>query len=116
MATDENVNIDAVIEQLLEVRKHPRMEKIELKENDIRLIVHKAREVFLSQPVLLELEAPLKICGDTHGQFADLLRLFDANGYPPDANYLFLGRAMTRPCLSTLIPPRLRFRRLRRSG
>ncbi len=55
MATDENVNIDAVIEQLLEVRKHPKIEKVELKENDIRLIIHKAREIFLSQSVLLEL-------------------------------------------------------------
>lgn len=55
MATDENVNIDGVIEQLLEVRKHPKIEKIELKENDIRLIIHKAREIFLSQQVLLEL-------------------------------------------------------------
>jgi serine/threonine-protein phosphatase PP1 catalytic subunit len=55
MATDENVNVDAVIEQLLEVRKYPKLEKIELKENDIRLIIHKAREIFLSQPVLLEL-------------------------------------------------------------
>jgi serine/threonine-protein phosphatase PP1 catalytic subunit len=40
---------------------------------------------------MYEIEAPLKICGDTHGQFADLLRLFDANGYPREANYLFLG-------------------------
>lgn len=55
MATDENVNIDAVIEQLLEIRKHPKLEKIDLKENDIRIIVHKAREIFLSQSVLLEL-------------------------------------------------------------
>jgi serine/threonine-protein phosphatase PP1 catalytic subunit len=55
MATDENVNIDAVIEQLLEVRKHPKIEKVELKENDIRLIIHKAREILLSQSVLLEL-------------------------------------------------------------
>lgn len=55
MATDESVNIDGVIEQLLEVRKHPRIDKVELKENDIRLIVHKAREIFLNQPVLLEL-------------------------------------------------------------
>ena len=55
MATNDNVNVDAVIEQLLEIRKHPKIEKIELKENDIRLIVHKAREIFLSQPVLLEL-------------------------------------------------------------
>lgn len=55
MAADDNVNIDAVIEQLLEVRKHPKLDKIDLKENDIRVIVHKARDIFLSQPVLLEL-------------------------------------------------------------
>ena len=111
MATDDNVNIDAVIEQLLEIRKNPKLEKIDLKESDIRIIVHKVRAIFLSQSVLLELgktsnsdhfsqflllgispiEAPLKVCGDTHGQFTDLLRLFDANGYPPDVNYLFLG-------------------------
>jgi hypothetical protein len=55
MATDENVNVDTVIEQLLEVRKHPKIEKIDLKENDIRFIIYKVREIFLSQPVLLEL-------------------------------------------------------------
>lgn len=58
MAHEESVNIDAVVEQLLEVRKNPRTEKIDLKENDIRSIIHKAREIFLSQPVLLELGKP----------------------------------------------------------
>ncbi|CAM2696339.1 unnamed protein product [Rotaria socialis] len=100
MATDDNVNVDAVIEQLLEVRKNSKIDKIELKENDIRLIVQRVREIFLSQPVLLELEAPLKICGDTHGQFLDLLRLFDANGFPPEANYLFLGDYVDRGKMS----------------
>merc|ERR1719377_140758 len=46
----------------------------------------------MNQPILLELEAPLKIVGDIHGQYYDLLRLFEYGGFPPEANYLFLLR------------------------
>merc|ERR1712066_396396 len=55
-----------------------------------------AREIFLSQSALLELEAPLKICGDVHGQYHDLLRIFEYGGFPPESNYIFLGDYVDR--------------------
>jgi Serine-threonine protein phosphatase N-terminal domain len=37
--------------------------QVQLAEHEIRFLCQKAREIFMSQPILLELEAPIKICG-----------------------------------------------------
>ena len=62
-----------------------------LKNAEIQAICMAAREVFLSQPALIELSAPVKIVGDVHGQYTDLIRMFEMCGFPPNSNYLFLG-------------------------
>jgi len=36
---------------------------VHMTEAEVRALCLKSREIFLSQPILLELEAPLKICG-----------------------------------------------------
>lgn len=44
---------------------------VQLTENEIRGLCLKSREIFLSQPILLELEAPLKICGEAYLSFQE---------------------------------------------
>ncbi|EYC19898.1 hypothetical protein Y032_0023g771 [Ancylostoma ceylanicum] len=67
-----------------------------VKEGELMNLCTVARQVFLSQASLIDIEPPVKICGDIHGQYADVLRLLDRAGFPPFVNYLFLGDYVDR--------------------
>ncbi|KAF9456547.1 Metallo-dependent phosphatase-like protein [Collybia nuda] len=90
-------DIDDMIQRLLDVGYTGKVSKsLCLKNTEITAICLAARDVFLSQPTLVELSPPVKIVGDVHGQYSDLIRLFEMCGFPPAANYLFLGDYVDR--------------------
>jgi serine/threonine-protein phosphatase PP1 catalytic subunit len=91
------LDIDDMIQRLLDVGYTGKVSKsLCLKNNEITAICQAARDVFLNQPTLIELSPPVKIVGDVHGQYSDLIRLFEMCGFPPAANYLFLGDYVDR--------------------
>ncbi|KAH9569827.1 hypothetical protein CY35_02G010600 [Sphagnum magellanicum] len=92
----DSTTLDDIILRLLDVRSGRPGKQVQLSEAEIRQLCLASKDIFLAQPNLLELEAPIKICGDIHGQYSDLLRLFEYGGFPPEANYLFLGDYVDR--------------------
>jgi len=61
-----SLNVDKVIEKLLSVKDAKPGKKINLLETEIEALIRAAREILIAQPILLELEAPIKICGNLH--------------------------------------------------
>ncbi|KAM5584936.1 hypothetical protein ABKV19_004353 [Rosa sericea] len=93
-----------VIAHLLKPRgwKPPVRRQFFLDCNEIADLCDSAERIFSSEPSVLQLRAPIKIFGDLHGQFGDLMRLFDEYGSPSTAgdiayiDYLFLGDYVDR--------------------
>jgi len=100
---------DKVLQILLRPREW--IEKTTLEETKFELevgvvfdLISKTMKIVEEQPILLRLEAPIKIFGDIHGQYQDLMRFFDLYNQPTEGvggdiegtDYLFLGDYVDR--------------------
>ena len=90
MTTEKSENeawVDGIISQLIQSKNNKKAGGVlNLPQADCIQLCNQVMKILLGQPMLLELGAPIKICGDIHGQFNDLLRLFEYGGFPPEVS------------------------------
>lgn len=68
-----------------------------LSEDSLKWLLSQTRYVFLNEESLIKTTGPINICGDLHGQYSDLLNIFNKLGYPSRNNrYIFLGDYVDR--------------------
>lgn len=84
--------------------------------NQLEDLLKKASEVLMEEPNVVRVQSPVTIVGDIHGQFYDMMELFEVTGKPPDTNLLFLGDYVDRgydsvECLCYILALKVRFRR-----
>lgn len=85
-----------------------------LSEDELKYLCIKSMEIFMQESSFLELTAPIIICGDIHGQYRDLIRLFDFGGSPQKKQYLFLGDYVDRgknsiECIALLLAYKVKY-------
>ena len=93
---DDNTNISKIIKKLKRARRGAICQELTIREGECDYIVDKAYQILKNEDSMLKISAPLYICGDIHGQYYDLLRVFDILSYPPKSKFLFLGDYVDR--------------------
>lgn len=109
MADQHEIDLDSIIDRLLEVRGSRPGKQVQLLEAEIRYLCTKAREIFISQPILLELEAPIKV---SRGLAASHLGPFEQflaySAALSRSAATFTGNTMTFSASSSTVDSRLR--------
>lgn len=63
-------------------------------------LIKKGAALFEAEPNLLKLNDPITVVGDIHGQYFDLVKLFEVGGQPGEVQYIFLGDYVDRGSFS----------------
>jgi serine/threonine-protein phosphatase 2B catalytic subunit len=70
---------------------------------DIINLLNMVYDIFFDEENIITVPAPVTVCGDVHGQFYDVISLFETGGDPSETSYLFLGDYVDRGGILLLI-------------
>lgn len=56
----------------------------------ICFIYVQVKEILIEESNVQPVNSPVTVCGDIHGQFHDLMKLFQTGGHVPETNYIFM--------------------------